>query len=338
MSSSQFALIDKGRAYLGVGLQGIVRSWSGLRRVRGIAVGYISYDQQVYFGVFKKLQRVPLKQLTDPTPWSLGKIAGEKFSTYKKKIENIKRHLAIGDIYQANYCYRLSAKTDATANQLLHRFTQKQPTPYAAFINTPDVQIISNSPELGIRIEGAAVECRPMKGTRPKAVAKKVLVDSNKDKAELDMITDVVRNDLAQFAVPGSVVVKRRRQIVGFNTVWQAQSVVQAKRPRSVDIVSVLRAMLPFASVTGAPKLRAVEILQKLEDHPRGVYCGAIGYIEGNRRAEFNVAIRTATLQHNQLHYYVGGGITFDSDPRAEYQETLAKAQVIWDGATAGQD
>lgn len=174
-----------------------------------------------------------------------------------------------------------------------------------------------------------------MKGTAPKTVSKQVLLSSTKDQAELDMITDVVRNDLSQFAIPGSVIVKRRRQIIGYNTVWQAQSIIQAHRSDSVSTLDVLKKMLPFASVTGAPKLRAVEILKELEQYPRGVYCGAIGYLAGRNKAEFNVAIRTATLQRGMLHYHVGGGITFDSDPKAEYQETLDKAQVIWDGATA---
>ena len=206
---------------------------------------------------------------------------------------------------------------------------QKQPTPYAALINTPDIKIVSNSPELGVRIDHQTIICQPMKGTRPKTADKKELVESKKDQAELDMITDVVRNDLAQFAVPGSVKVKRRRQIVGFNTVWQAQSVIQAKRPKSIHTLEVMKALLPYASVTGAPKKRAVEILQELEAYPRGVYCGAIGYIAGRNRAEFNVAIRTAVLKNNQLHYSVGGGITFDSDPKAEFQETLDKAAIL---------
>lgn len=330
MSSYQFALIDRHQAYLGIGLKKIVRSWAELEHARGVAIGYISYEQGVYFGIFQQLKKVPLKQLTDPTPFCITSLGGEPFLEYKKKIQQIKKHLAVGDIYQANYCYRLSARTNATPNQLLYHFTQTQPTPYAALINTPNVKVISNSPELGVRINDSLVETRPMKGTRPRGKNMyQELLTSIKDKAELDMITDVVRNDLSQFAIPGSVIVKRRRQIIGYNTVWQAQSVIQAHRPNSVSTLDVLKKMLPFASVTGAPKLRAVEILKKLEQYPRGVYCGAIGYITGKNRAEFNVAIRTATLQGGRLHYYVGGGITFDSDPKAEYQETLTKAKIL---------
>lgn len=329
MSSYQFALIDRTTARVGVGLQKIVRSWADLERARGIAIGYVSYEGDLYFGVFKQLKKVPLSSLTDSTPFKLTTLRGEPYATYRKKIQKIKQHLAVGDIYQANYTYRLTATTDATPNQLLYHFTRRQPTPYGAIINTPEVKVVSNSPELGVSIDGQLVECRPMKGTAPRQKPKSVLLNSAKDQAELDMISDVVRNDLAQFAIPGSVVVQRRRQIVGYKTVWQAQSVIQARRPKSVSSVQVIKSLLPFASVTGAPKLRAVELLASLENYKRGVYCGGIGYIAGKNRAEFNVAIRTATLQHNTLHYYVGGGITVDSDPQQEYQETLDKAQLI---------
>lgn len=330
MSSYQFALIDKQRAYLGVGLKTIVRSWADLERARGIAIGYISYEGDLYFGIFKKLKKVPLSSLTDSTPFKLTTLRGEPYTAYRKKIQKIKQHLAVGDIYQANYTYRLTATTDATPNQLLYHFTRRQPTPYAALINTPEVKIVSNSPELGLSIHEQLVECRPMKGTAPRQKPKSVLLNSAKDQAELDMITDVVRNDLAQFAIPGSVVVQRRRQIVGYKTVWQAQSVIRARRPTSVSSMQVIKSLLPFASVTGAPKLRAVKLLTSLENYKRGVYCGGIGYIVGKNHAEFNVAIRTAVLKRGQLHYYVGGGITVDSDVKQEYQETLDKAAVLY--------
>ncbi|MBI2415455.1 MAG: anthranilate synthase component I family protein [Candidatus Kerfeldbacteria bacterium] len=337
MPSTIFALVDNHRAWLGIGLQRIITSWLELERwfygntaARQIAIGYIRYDQTVYFGIFQKLQSILLRQLTDASPFWIEPLRGESLNVYAEKIAKLKRHLAIGDIYQANYCYRFSAHTNATANQLLYWFTQKQPTPYGALISTPTVQVISNSPELGLRITGSVIETRPMKGTQPrKKNMYRALLTSAKDKAELDMITDVARNDLAQFAVPGSVSVKRRRQIVGYNTIWQAQSIIQARRPKHIDSLAVIQAMIPFASVTGAPKLRAVKILKNLETHPRGLYCGAIGYIAGKNKAEFNVAIRTATLQHGQLQYYVGGGITLDSDINQEYQETVDKAAIL---------
>lgn len=336
MSSYQFALIDNKTAYLGIGLQRIVRSWSELEHwfhssaaSHQIAIGYIGYEQQIYFGIFRSMQKISIKQLTDESSFTLSPLHGESFKKYNQNLKIIKKHLSVGDIYQANYCYRLSAKTTATPNQLLFHFTQKQPTPYSALIHTPDVKVVSNSPELGVSIHGSVIECRPMKGTLPKREPKQKLLRSKKDQAELDMITDVVRNDLAQVAVPGSVRVVRRRQLVGFSTVWQTQAVVQAKRSKKTDILTVIKTMLPFASVTGAPKLRAVEILKELEKYPRGVYCGAIGYIAGRNQAEFNVAIRTATLHSGTLHYYVGGGITFDSDAQSEYEETLTKAILL---------
>lgn len=329
MSSYQFALIDKQRAFVGIGFQGIVRTWAELKQLRQIAIGCISYDQQPYFGIFKKLQAVPLRSLIDTKPFKLTGLKGETYTAYQHKIRQLQQHLKIGDIYQANYCYPFTARTTVTPAQLLHHFTTNQPTPYSALIDTPDLQLVSNSPELGIYIDGAQVECRPMKGTAARQDPKENLQHSQKDQAELDMITDVVRNDLAQFSVPGSVRVKRRRQIVGYKTVWQAQSIIEAKRRPGVDIVDTIKAILPFASVTGAPKQRATQILNNLESGSRGIYCGAIGYIQGQRKAEFNVAIRTAVLHNGQLTYWVGSGITLDSVARAEYQETLAKAAIL---------
>jgi anthranilate/para-aminobenzoate synthase component I len=328
MNSYQFALIDKQHAYLGIGLQRIVRSWPALRRVPNYAIGTISYDQQLYFGVFKQLKRIPLTKLTDSTPFSL-RLKGQSLQTYQKNFQRIQRHLQLGDLYQANYCYPFTAHTTVTPAQLLYRFTQQQPTSHGVYINTPELKLVSNSPELGVAIDGNTVICQPMKGTLQKAKAKSQLINSRKDQAELDMITDVVRNDLAQFAVPGSVRVVRRRQVVGLNTVWQAYSTITAQRNRKTTITDLLQALLPYASVTGAPKQRAVEILQQLETNNRGIYCGAIGYLQGNRRAEFNVAIRTAVLRNQQLTYWVGSGITLDSDAKAEYAETLAKAAIL---------
>ncbi len=329
MNSYQFALIDKQHAYLGVGLQRIIRSWPALQRVRGYAIGYVSYDQQVYFGVFKQLKRIPLATLTDARPFSLT-LTGQSFQVYQTKFNRIQRHLKLGDIYQANYCYPITATTSITPAQLLHRFTRQQPTAYGAYINTPEVKLVSNSPELGVSIHGNTVTCRPMKGTLSKRKTKALLLQSRKDQAELDMITDVVRNDLAQFALPGSVQVKHRRQLVGLNTVWQTHSVITAQRSSRTPIVKIVQALLPYASVTGAPKQRAVEILQRLEGKPRGIYCGAVGYLHGNRHAEFNVAIRTAVFNRKQLTYWVGGGITLDSDAKTEYEETLAKAAILF--------
>lgn len=334
----QFALIDGHRAWQGVGLQKLLTNWEELEQwfhssaaAKQVALGYISYEQQVYFGVFKRLEPVPLAELTDATAFQLAKIKGLPFTTYRHHLKVLQQHLAIGDIYQANYCYPLTAQTTATPQQLLHYFVQHQPTPYSALIATPDVQLVSNSPELGVRITGALVETRPMKGTRPIGPGQKqALLKSTKDKAELDMIIDVVRNDLAQFAVPGSVRVKADREIIKYKTVWQAQAVIQAQRHRTADSLTVIKAILPFASVTGAPKLRATELLKEVETEPRNVYCGGIGYIKGRTKAEFNVAIRTAQLNGGQLTYAVGSGITLDSEVKQEYQETLDKAKLIF--------
>ncbi len=333
----QFALIDGQRAWQGVGLQQILTQWQDLERwfssrqaAKQVAIGYISYEQDVYFGIFNRLEAVPLSRLTDSTPFQLSRCKGLSYTAYQQKLKDLKAHLAIGDIYQANFCYPLTAKTNATPQQLLQHFVKRQPTPYSALIDTPDIQLVSNSPELGLRITGTHIETSPIKGTRPVGLGQKqALLKSVKDRAELDMIIDVARNDLAQFAIPGSVRVRQARRLIKYKTVWQAQAEIEAKRYPRTSTLEVIKTMLPFASITGAPKLRAVELLTQLEVQPRGVYCGAIGYIAGRQHAEFNVAIRTAQLDHGQLTYCVGGGITLDSDAKLEYQETLDKAAIL---------
>ncbi len=175
-----------------------------------------------------------------------------------------------------------------------------------------------------------------MKGTQPRGrtVAEDSrrrhhLLTSEKERAELDMIIDVHRNDLAHTARPGSVRVIRRRELIPYRTVWQAQARVQARLQRGYSPLDLLATCFPAGSVTGAPKLRAMEIIHQLEPTPRHVYCGAIGYLTARGDMEFNVAIRTGILQNNTFYYYVGGGITLDSTLTKEWAETFAKAAII---------
>ncbi|MFA6475083.1 MAG: anthranilate synthase component I family protein [Patescibacteria group bacterium] len=336
MNSYRFVLIDKTRAYQGDGYHGLITSWLQLKKWycsgaarHQLVIGFINYEQdQVYFGIFDRFKPVSLQTLLNPTPFKI-KLSYPNYSQYKKAINKIIHHLSIGDIYQANYCYRLSGKTRASLEQIAYRLLHNQPTPYAAIITTPDHQIVCNSPELGIRLNNNLLETKPMKGTASVSSPRSQLLSSAKEKAELDMIIDVHRNDLNRVCLPGSVVVKKRREIIKYKTVYQAQAVIQGMKDKHYNILDVLKVMLPFGSVTGAPKQRAVEILQDLETQPRDVYCGAMGYIAGRNQAEFNIAIRTATLRDNQLHYYVGGGITLASTPAKEYQETLTKARLL---------
>ncbi len=316
-----FALIRGQQALVGEGLIKIVHAIPEGKT----AIGYIPYSGKPYFGIFKRLRAIPTKQLLDTTSFQLELTKQPSKAKYHSWVTQLKKHIAKGDIYQANLTYQLHFKTNATALQLLNRFVGTAPIPYGALIQTPTFSIVSNSPELAVRIANNVVETHPMKGT---ALTKAELMNA-KDQAELDMIIDVHRNDLNQFCKPGTVHVKQRRAIKKYGTVWQAYSVIQGRRPTNVSTKQILQQLLPMGSITGAPKLKAIELLNKVESEPRGVYCGTIGYILPNGNAEFNVAIRTAVLKGKQLTYGVGSGITLLSNWQKEWAETQAKAKAL---------
>ncbi|MFQ6006409.1 MAG: chorismate-binding protein, partial [Woeseia sp.] len=208
--------------------------------------------------------------------------------------------------------------------------------PYAAYIECDDHAIVSASPELFFRLNGEHLISKPMKGTARRGLAsaddleaRRRLYESQKNRAENVMITDMVRNDMGRIAAPGSVQVPRLFETEKYPTVWQMTSTVsvQTKAP----VAGVFRALFPCASVTGAPKVSSMAIIAGLEDTPREVYTGAIGFMAPDRQARFNVAIRTAIVDRHtgEAVYGVGGGIVWDSDPDEEYQECLAKARIL---------
>ena len=258
------------------------------------------------------------------------------FDEYGVAFNSIQQHIAAGNIYQANFSHRLEGACAEPAGELFASLYAQQPSPYSAYINTTDFSIISHSPELGLKIQGGVMESRPMKGTRRREESaeadlaqKQQLLHSTKDQAELDMIIDIHRNDLARTAVPGSVEVTIPKQLQELQTVWQAEAVIQAQQKQSASLFDSIQAWFPAGSVTGAPKIRAMEILYELEPVRRNVYTGSIGFIDPQENCELNVAIRTAILQQKKLYYSVGGGLVFDSELEDEYRESLAKAQLF---------
>lgn len=351
-----FALVSKGKTIIGVEPEAIVKSWKQAEPYykKRWLIGWMGYEQgyqqmqppadsplrnkktdavimpNMYFGVFKRVlivDHLRVKPLT--TPLSLQWKASLKKKQYLQAIAKLKKHIAVGDIYQGNFSYRFSAEYNEHPYQLFRSMYQQQPTSYAAYMHTPRYSVSSVSPELFLDIRQQLVETHPMKGTLPRSSEKNILRDSVKDKAELDMIIDVHRNDLARTAVPGSVHVKQRRRIRAFPTVWQADAIIQSRIAKAHSSLDVLHTTFPAGSITGAPKLRAMEILHELEPHRRNIYTGSIGYIAPNGDATFSVAIRTAYTVNKNAYYHVGGGIVFDSDPESEYRETLHKAKII---------
>ena len=255
---------------------------------------------------------------------------------YRQAISAIRRHLTDGDTYQVNYTFRLRSEFSGHALGLFRDLVQAQRAAYGAYVDTGRFVVCSASPELFFELNGDSVLSRPMKGTaaRVGAFAEDEaqacwLRHSEKNRAENVMIVDMIRNDLGRVAQPGSVRVPRLFQVERYPTVWQMTSTVEAVT--SAGLTDILRALFPCASVTGAPKPKTMQIIATLEPEPRQVYCGCIGFYTPDRRAQFNVAIRTVLIdrESGRAEYGVGGGIVWDSDSEDEYEECRTKARVL---------
>ena len=327
------------------------------RRVRDeglFAAGYLTYEAArgfdpayrtrpgaklplVCFGLFREVrpegglaqpgaqpgaQPVPAWRMTEPR------------HEYFRKIAAIQDRIRAGDTYQINYTTRKNAEGVADPYALFCRIASE--APYAAFVECDDHAIICASPELFFRLDGNRVLCQPMKGTAGRGMTLAEdrhvaawLHRSGKNRAENVMIADMVRNDLGRIAAPGSVNASALFAVTRHPTVWQMTSTVEART--DAPVADVFRALFPSASVTGAPKVSSMRIIESLERLPREIYTGAIGYITPRRQAQFNVAIRTAVVDKRtgSAFYGVGGGIVADSDPGEEHAECLAKAKIL---------
>lgn len=252
------------------------------------------------------------------------------------RVAAIRRAIARGDTYQANLTYRLRAPFDGDPLALFHQLWEAQRSSHAAYLDLGNHALLSVSPELFFTRDGERVRCRPMKGTaaRGRTTAEdarhaEALRASAKDRAENLMIVDMVRNDLGRVAAPGSVAVPELFTLERYPSLWQLTSTVEART--AATTADLLAALFPCASITGAPKVRTMEILRRLEDSPRGIYTGAIGWIGPGGRASFNVAIRTVHIDRDRgsAEYGTGGGIVWDSRSDAELQETRTKAAIL---------
>ena len=253
-------------------------------------------------------------------------------ATYKAAVERVKEYLTAGDSYQVNLSQRFKAPFQGDPWGLYLRLRSINPAPFAAYLEFPGVRVLSASPEEFLHLEQRRVRSRPIKGTRPAGATPEEtarytaeLLASEKERAENVMIVDLIRNDMGRVCSTGSVEVPSLFKVERHPTVLHLVSTVTGELLSSADAVDLLRACFPGGSVTGAPKLRSMEIIEELEPVRRGVYCGAIGYISFGGDMGTSIAIRTLVLTNGQVHLQVGGGIVADSDPSAEYQETLQK-------------
>ena len=259
-------------------------------------------------------------------------------ASFRAAVETAQRYIRAGDIYQVNLSHRLAAPWLASGWDMYQRLRTASPAPFSAYLNCGDFQIASSSPELFLRLSGAHILTRPIKGTRPRssdpgrdAQLGNELRSSAKDQAELVMITDLLRNDLGRVCEYGSVQVPDLVCLERYPHVQHLVSTVDGHLRSDVTHLAALASCFPGGSITGAPKFRAMEIIDELEPVTRGPYTGAMGYLGFNRESEFSILIRTATCCGGRAYFPVGAGIVADSVPEAEYEETLAKAGGFFD-------
>jgi para-aminobenzoate synthetase component 1 len=248
-------------------------------------------------------------------------------------VERAQRYICAGDIYQVNLSQRLSVQCQMSGWEFFAKLSAVSPAPFSAFFDCGDFQIASSSPEQFLRLSGSHIQSRPIKGTRPRdadptrdAQLAYELQTSAKELAELVMITDLLRNDLGKVCEYGSVQVPELAKLEKFAQVQHLVSTVEGRLRNDVTHFAAFASCFPGGSITGAPKFRAMEIIDELEPILRGTYCGAIGYLGFNRETQLSIAIRTAICAQEKIYFNVGAGIVADSNPQAEYKETLTKA------------
>ncbi|BAZ85301.1 aminodeoxychorismate synthase component I [Dolichospermum compactum] len=317
------------------------------------AAGFISYEAStafdsvlethspgsfplLWFGLYKKPEIIELPKPTLPTEYQLNWEPSVSEAEYHQSISKIKEYIALGETYQVNYTLRLNAPFSGDSWELFLKLVQAQNADYGAYIDIDNFAICSASPELFFDLDGNNLTSRPMKGTAARGLTLATDHDianqlhfSEKNRAENVMIVDMIRNDMGRIANINTVKVPNLFHVEKYPTVWQMTSTVTAKTTASIS--EIMEALFPCASITGAPKARTMQIIQKLENTPRRIYTGCIGFISPHRQAQFNVAIRTVLIdkENSQAEYGVGGGIVWDSVSSDEYQECQIKAQVL---------
>ncbi|HLA18499.1 MAG TPA: aminodeoxychorismate synthase component I [Dehalococcoidia bacterium] len=336
----------------------------------GAAVGYLAYELKRFvedvpsaavddFGLpechlcfYDRVARF------DPRPLATGEAVAPRHSpldgaaappsnfappAYKRAVQRVRDYIVAGDVYQVNLSQRFSLPLAGDPFDAYLRLRERNPAPFAAFVGMPEARVLSASPERFLSFDPVTrrVQTRPIKGTRPRGRTPEEdqtlaaeLLASVKDRAENVMIVDLERNDLGRVAAVGSVRVTELAALETFPTVFHLTSTVEATLPEDRDLVDLLLAAFPGGSITGAPKIRAMEIIDELEPAARGVYTGAIGYIGFDGWMDLNIAIRTIVVIDGVAYFQSGGGIVADSDPEMEYRETLHKAWALADAVT----
>jgi para-aminobenzoate synthetase/4-amino-4-deoxychorismate lyase len=303
-----------------------------------VLISEISDEPLLHFGVFNSFsEHAPIDCLYTSENIDLNLKPSWTEAKYKKKFKRTMTYIRQGDAYQVNLTFPMKAKFKRSARTLYSAFRSRQKGSYGGIISlTGGPEIISHSPELFFSKFGKKMTMRPMKGTRPRAKTaeadnklKKNMKLDEKSQAENLMIVDLLRNDLSRISDTGSVKVPELFSLETYPTLHQMTSQVTSKLKDGQNFIDIFKGLFPCGSVTGAPKIRAMEIINELEDSDRGAYCGSIGYIDPEGTACFNVCIRTIILKEGELRYNVGSGLVMDSVASDEYAECILKADVL---------
>ena len=295
-------------------------------------LGYITYDfQKLYFEVFDKLENY-----TPNPPKQLGTIIKPIISkeAYIDAINKIKEYISNGVTYEVNYTYPSEVLTNLNGIDLYEAILEKQKTPYNTYLETPDLTLLSYSPELFFKLKGNKILTKPMKGTAPRLgdnedeKRREFLYNDIKNRAENIMIVDLLRNDLGRISKTGTVKVNKLFEIEEHPTVFQMTSEISSELEDDVSLYDIFKAIFPCGSITGAPKISTMHVIDELEPFSRNIYCGAIGFLSPNE-CEFSVPIRILYGKDNKYTYHAGGAIVWDSTAEDEWEETLVKTKFL---------
>ena len=337
-------------------VEALLREVEAYQKKGFYAVGYVSYEAApafekkfavhpaplmgeylLYFTIHQEVETLPFPEDYEAVDLPANWKEEVEAPAYQEAIKTIHHHIRQGDTYQVNYTVQLSQELKEDPLAIYNRLVVEQKAHYNAFIQHDDVSIISISPELFFEQEDRLLTTRPMKGTTRRGLTNQTdlqeaawLEADPKNRAENMMIVDLLRNDMNRISEIGSEQVTRLCQVEQYSTVWQMTSTIESRLRAEVDLVQTFQALFPCGSITGAPKISTMEIIQKTEKGPRGVYCGTIGILLPKGKRIFNVAIRTLQMQGTKAIYGVGGGITWDSKWEGEYQETKQKSAVLY--------
>ncbi len=281
---------------------------------------------------------IPVISTVEPLAVEEGIVLKSNFSRaeYLKAVERAREYICAGDIFQVNLSQRFEANLPVSPDELYLRLRRVNPAPFASYLNFNGVSVVGASPERFLKVRGDWVETRPIKGTRPRGKSRaedkalsQELLSSVKDRAENVMIVDLERNDLGRVCRYGTVRVTELAILETYPTVFHLTSTVVGRLCEGKNRIDLLKATFPGGSITGAPKVRAMEIIDELEPTRRSVYTGSIGYLSFSGDMDLNIVIRTFLVKERKAYFQVGGGIVYDSAPEAEYQETLDKARAL---------